>query len=306
MEPDNAEFRETFVPFSFKPIEVRFEGKPLFAGTMLGVEPEASANSRTVTVSAYALPAVLGDCTMAAADLPLEFGGLRLREIISVIAGRFELETDIREDLGDRIKKVAIDVDRTPLEFLIELLKQRNAVLSDTPTGQLLCWRSTPAGSPIARWDANSSPTVKASFNAQEYYSEITGFTPAKRRKRGSHFTERNPFLNTIKRPLSFRLDDSEAGDAPGAVKAKLGRMFANMASYTIEDIPSLKSPDGNLWESNKTVKITAPTAMIYRETELLIRSVTLKRTKDADTASLNLVLPGAFSGEIPTTLPWS
>src|SRR5690606_35568970 len=195
-----------------------------------------------------------------------EFGGLRLREIISVIAGRFELETDIREDLGDRIKKVAIDVDRTPLEFLIELLKRRNAVLSDTPTGQLLSWRSAPTGSPIARWDANSSPTVKASFNAQEYCSEITGFTPAKRRKRGSDFAVGGPFLTTVKRPRWFRLDDSEAGEAPGAVKAKLGRLFAIMASYTIEDIPSIKSPDGNLLESNKTDKITAPIAMIYRE----------------------------------------
>ncbi len=44
---------------------------------------------------------------------------------------------------------------------------------------------------------------------------------------------------------------------------------------------------------------------MIYRESELLIRNVHLQQSPDKVSASLDLVLPGAFSGEMPETLPW-
>jgi hypothetical protein len=44
---------------------------------------------------------------------------------------------------------------------------------------------------------------------------------------------------------------------------------------------------------------------MIYRETEMLIRDVSLRQDPGGETAALHLVLPGAFSGAMPEFLPW-
>jgi hypothetical protein len=188
---------------------------------------------------------------------------------------------------------------------LIELAKQRNFVLSSTEAGALLCWRSVTTGSPVARLENRPAGTVKASFSSQDYFSEMTGFCPRTRKKKGSKFRERNPWLTNVLRPMAFKLQDTEPGDAPNAVRAKLGRMFANMAAVDVEDLPTWRDPKGNLFRPNTTIELHCPDMMIYEPYEFLIRHVKLKASADSQTASLNLVMPGAFSGESPESLPW-
>lgn len=43
---------------------------------------------------------------------------------------------------------------------------------------------------------------------------------------------------------------------------------------------------------------------MIYRETEFLIHDVSLRQTSEAQIAKLEVMLPGAFSDEVPESLP--
>ena len=105
-------------------------------------------------------------------------------------------------------------------------------------------------------------------------------------------------------RPLNFTLGDVNAGDLPGAVKAHMARMFGNMVAYVVK-VPTWYDPQGALWEPNTNVTLHAPGAMVYSETELLVRDVILKASQAEVTASLGLVLPGAFSGEQPESLPW-
>ena len=81
--------------------------------------------------------------------------------------------------------------------------------------------------------------------------------------------------------------------------------MFAEMASYTLSALPTWRDPQGDLWEPNTTIVVAAPEAMIYTPTEFLIRRVTLSATPEERKASLDLVLPGAFSGSAPKALPW-
>lgn len=307
MEPENSEFRKFFVPFSFGEMKAYVGNTEFFRGTMLGVEPECDAKGRTVTATGYALPAVLGDCTLAYKDLPFEFNGIGPEEILRQVAGRFGLGVDVRTDLGGPLKKKKYDPATVALEFLSKIVKERNAVLSNTPTGELLCWQSVKPGNPVGFLDEINIPKISSRFSSQDYYSEVTGIG-ARRRKNdgGTPFTERNPFLNTIKRPLVFKVSNIEGEGGELSAKGRLGRMFANMAVYELEDLPSWYIPDGSkLWERNTTLEVYAPTAMIYKTYEFLIRTVTLRETRKGRTAALELALPGAFSGEIPTTLPW-
>jgi len=306
-EPDSFEFRERFRPFKFKPMQVLLGGDPLFTGTMVGIEPEEDENGSRVTVTGYSLPGVLGDCHPPPDTVPLEFKGFDFKAILEAVANPFGLATDVRVDVGGPFEKAAFEVDKKPLEFLIELAKQRNVVLSNTAEGAVLCWRSVPTGSPVARLGNRPIRKVSAGFNAQEYFSQVTGFTPPKKRKGkdGSKFTERNPWLTNVLRPMSFKLDGVEPADAPTAVRAKLGRMFAGMAGFSIDDLPTWRDPQGELWRQNTTVTLERPSVMIYRETEFLIRDVVLHDDHEKKTSGLNLVLPGAFDGKVPGHLPW-
>lgn len=317
-EADRAEFRETFRPFTYKPLSLHIlnpetnASDALFTGTMINIDPVIESHSRSVQVSGYGAPAVMGDCSMPVETLPIEFNGEHLRDIAIRLAAAFELSVVFNAEDGARFGRVALEVSDTPASFLSKLARQRNLVMTDDVDGNLVFQQSAPPGLPVARLQQGVLPLhqVMPQFSPQEYFSEVTGFAPTKGSRLGSRFTVQNRFLNqtgdtvsTI-RPKSFKLEDTDDADAPDGTNAKIGRMFGNMCSYNLE-VPSWRDPQGALWTPNTTLTLLAPDAMVYNETELLVREVTLRQDPKKESATLNVVLPGAFNGAQPETLPW-
>jgi prophage tail gpP-like protein len=313
-EPEHRDFRDTFRPFSFKPVEVLIRdcskrgSKPqrVFSGTLVGVTPESDAGKSMVAVTCYALPGVLQDCNLDLAEFPTEFKGLRLSDIANRITYPFNLFVESTLDDGEKFEKVQLDPEQTPFDFLSDLARQRNLVIGNTADGNVKIWQSVAPGRPVARLSDDEPPVtrVAASFNPQDYFSHITGFCEGKKHHKGSKYTVPNPRLPGVIRPRTFTFPDVTPAGLMGATRAKLSRMFGNMASYAV-DVATWRDPQGDLWEPNTTLKLTAPTAMVYRESEFLIRSVSLHQEAGVSTATHGLVLPGAFSGEPPDTLPW-
>jgi len=291
-EPDRQDFRDVFRPFSFKPMTAAIGGEVVFTGVLVDVFPTRDPSERTVQVGGYALPGVLNDCCEPVTALPLEFTKQGLRAIIKALADPFGLELEAFAET-DRFDKVKLEPEGKVFDFLSDLAKQRNRVLTNTIDGKLRCWTSVATGTPVAE------------FSPQQCYSEITGYASAKHGTKGSKFTAPNPFLSDVLRPHSFTMQDTDPGGAPEATRAKLGRMFAEMARWTIPDLPTWRDPQGDVWTPNKTVMLKAPGAMVYDWYEMLIRSVTIHDDAAKQSATLGVVLPGAFSGEVPATLPW-
>lgn len=315
-DPERREMRETFRPMSFKPLVATIGGEPLFTGKLVEAVPTRDAKSSVVQCSGYSLPAELEDINLPGDRVPFEASGLSLRQIAEALASINGITVLMLVDDGGAFSKVhtrqrsvdtRVDHDTKIDAFLVELAKQRGIVRTSNARGQLVFWQSVRPGNPVARLVEGEPGIVSVvpSFSPQDYYSEITGFTSAKRGRTGSQFTERNRRLSGgVLRPMSFRLDDVEKGDAPNAVRAKMARMFGNAVSYVV-NLPSWRGPNGELWEPNTTITLQAPGAMVYGETELLIRDVYLKQSDSEQTASLGCVLPGAFSGEQPDRMPW-
>lgn len=325
-EPARAEFRSIFRPFSFAPVQLLLNGEPLFTGTMMNVEPSVDRDSKSVTVNCYAVPGVLCDCTAPTGEgykgrrpkgaIKTQFSKLSLQAIAQQLCDPFDLDCEFRGDPGPKFERVSIKIEEKIHSFLVPLAKQRGFVITNSEDGKVLFWKTVEQGNPVVQFVEGVPPLtkVKANFSPQDYYSQITGYSPAKRGKPGGVTTALNPWLGTKLdsgapineyRPLSCKFDDTERADAPDSAKAKIARMFGNMVSYTIEDLPTWRDPDGKLWNPNTSITLLAPGAMVYRESELLIREVKLREGTDKLSASLTLVLPGAFSGKVPEFLPW-
>lgn len=306
-ESSRREFRDTFRPFSFKPLRLLVKLEPLFTGTLVDVQPKVTGSEKSVHVTGYANPMVLADCDMPASALPLEFKNLDLRAICEACTSPFGVSVDFQADPGTPFPKVKVETDKKVQDFLAELAKQRGVVLSNNVDGALVCWKSVPTGSPVCDLSQSMSPLseVEATFEPREYFSEITGYGKKTRKFPSAKYTAKNPWLSNPLRPHTFKLDNAERGDVPDVVNARMGRMFANMATFRVSNIPTWRDPKGKIWRPNTTVTLTAPDAMIYRKTELLIRRVELHQDHQSETASLELCMPGAFSGETPTQLPW-
>lgn len=305
-EPERADFREVFRPFSYRRVDVSVNGEQLFAGTMVDVAPTSEVASRSVSVSGYSLPGVLADCTPPVSSFPLEFNGLTLTQIADRLASPFGIDVVRIENDGATFRRPSLEPGSAIMPFLAELAKQRGLVASATAQGSLCFIRSTNAGSPVARLREGVPPlqSTTPTFSPQAYFSEITGLAKRRSGRRGSAYTVDNAKLPGVLRPSTFSLDDTDSPDLPAATRARMGRMFANAASYAVT-VPTWRDAGGALWAPNTTLTLEAPGAMVYRETELIVREVTLRHSASSIDASLVLVLPGAFSGEIPTVLPW-
>ena len=299
-------FKETFKPFSFKTINITVGGLPLFTGTMVSVNPAVEESRKAISISGYSLPGVLNDCTSPASTSPLEFDNVGLREIATTLAAPFGVGVEFLADQGSVFERVANKESTRVLTFLTDLAKQRGLLISSSPRGKLLFLKGSDGGIPVARLQQGFAPVLSVTpfFNPQEYYSHITGIEPVIVGLTGSQFTVKNPRLLGVTRPLNFNTPDTLDADVKTSAEAKAGRMFGNMASYSVA-VAAWRDPSGNLWEPNTSIKLTAPDAMIYNEYEFIIRSVEFNRDRSTETAVLNLVIPGSFSGKMPESLPW-
>lgn len=306
-DPERQEIRELFRPYQFRDLILALDGEQLFRGFAQDFEPRRNAEGYTIGIAGAALPATLHQCPEPASAIPVRLNKRTLPEILRIVLAPYGLDFELRGDAGAKFPEVELSPTSPPQEVLATLARQRGRVLTDRPDGRLLCWAPEGAGDPVAHFEEGIPPAENIEFHpsAQDFFSEITGYSPDRTGKKGSRFTLQNPLLQTRVRPMAFEAEDSSAGDIRGATLARFGRMLANAASWTINDIPTWHTPGGGLYRPNQWVTLLAPGVMCYRRTKFLIRTVTYTATPEAWKCSLNLVLPGVFSGAIPEALPW-
>ena len=305
-ESDRQDFRDTFRPFSFKPIALHIGSELVFNGIMVNVSPELANNSQTVAVGCYSRCAVINDCTAPASGFPLEYRDTQLDAITDQITGMFGFGSSFPDGPGSKFVIVRCTPTQTIFAFLTGLAQKRNLVISNTSAGDLLFRKSAGLLQPAVTLREGRSPvlSVAAEFSPQSYYSHITGLTPIALGRVGSQFTVRNDRLDGVLRPFNFDAGDTTETDITTTTDDKVGRMFGNMAKYSVQ-LDTWRTPDGRLWAPDMTVRLTAPGAMIYQPYNFIVRSVVFNQKTNSRTATLDLVLPGSFAGGIPETLPW-
>jgi len=302
----NSNFRSTFRPMSYRVVTITIGGVVLFTGRMVSVVPVVDDKNKNVSVSCYSLPGILNDTAMPASSYPVSYDDLNLKEIAINLCKPFGISVEFTGPIGAKFERVAIKSNETVLSFLIELSKQRNLIISSTPSGKLLFHQSINAGASIEILRQGQPPfqSVTPLFSPQSYYSHITGIKPTATGQEGSQITVKNPLLGDVLRVMTFDVNDTPDGAVKSAVEAKMGRMFGNVVSYNVS-VPTWHTKSGNLWEPNKTIILNAPDAMIYNDYEFVIRNVSFTNNDTSLSAIMNVVIPGAFAGKIPDSLPW-
>jgi len=308
-DPENAEHRQLFRPFTYQSCRILLAGKPLFTGYLLDKVPRREADKTVVAVTAYARTKVLDDCPLPP-DSPHEFSGLTLLQIAQKLCEPFGLTPKLGPGVteGSKFGKVVLKPDEKVLKSLEELALQRGLIIGSDEDGDPIFRTSAPGvGVTVASLtEAQPVISVTGQFTPQDFYSSVTLVGTTKHGRKGSKYTEPNPFLTQVVRPFVALLDDTDAGDLHLATQARIARMLGNSASWDVE-LATWFTPDGDLWMPDMRLLLEAPGAFVFRTTELLVRSVRLKKdTEGTRTATLNLILPGAFSSELPSELPWS
>lgn len=300
-------YREVFRPFSYKPISIYYGKELIFTGVLLAPESAALPDRKEISISGYSKPGILNDCMMPITSFPLEFNNQTLEQITSVLCKPYGIKYRFLASSGNSFEKVSMEIDRDIFSFLSELAKQRGLLITNDVAGKLVFWKSE-LGNPLASFKEGELPFVSCapSFDYQNMYSHITGISKTTESKDSAKYTYQNKYLTKlgIMRNYNCVIDDVQDSDIKQAVLSKVGRMFGESASYELT-IQGHKNREGGVFQKNTSITVYSPGSMIYRETEFLIKSMTLSRGIEGDTTVFSLVLPGAYTGQIPEVFPW-
>jgi len=302
---DGSAIKDLIKPLQFKSGQLFIDDELLSTITIVNVTPSLTADNRSISVSGYAKPGVMNDCSVAYSEYPLEFADQTLEQIAAKLAGFYEVGTKFFEQSGIPFEKVKLEIGQSPFNFLIKLAKLRGFLISNTPGGDLLFWGTAKAVSTTLKQGHTPLLSVTPSIDPQGYYSEITGLSPGKLgiEVEFEKVTIKNKNLSAY-RPFAFKVDQQLSGaDLQRAVRWKMGLMFANSIKYTVS-VVGLRDERGDIWKPNTYIDLTAPDVFINRETRFIIQSSTLAKS-DSEITVLNLVLPESYSFEIPKRMPW-
>lgn len=298
------DLRQAFKPFQYPQIRLEIGGELMFVGFAITPQPSLTADGKTITISCYSKPGVLSDCTPTLAGDQLEFKEVGLPEIAASLCAPFSIPVQFSAGAGSSFEQVACNPENKILSFLTTLAQQQNMVIGDTPEGRLEFKRFT-AGPTVGALRQGLSPLISAQpiFNAQQFYSHVTGIGLGDVGEDTTRYTLANIGAPSF-RPLTFTAQDVDAGELVDAVQAKVGRMYADAIVYSVE-VATWRTQQGDLWEPGQVVTLNAPDAFVYSDYDFMIKDVIMTRTDTSKTATLTLVLPQAYAGQIPERRPW-
>jgi prophage tail gpP-like protein/phage tail protein X len=313
-DPEDEDFRRYFRPFSYPQVTLSIGGELVFTGTQITVKPTNSTSGRAVSAASYSLPGVLEDCcapaSMYAADEDtLEFENSDIRTIATKLLKPFGLKAVFEAPAGAPFELVSIKATEAIMPFLAKMARHRALVITSNTKGEVVFWQSDPGGHSVAQLrDDVGGPMVSIDpdFRSQEYYSHITGLESSSTGGDGGQYTVTNKRLKGVLRPYTFEVSDNESDEVEltTATEGKIGRMFGNSVSYSVV-VNTWRDSKGKLWSPNTTVIVHAPSVMIYKPYEFLIKDVEYRRTSNSAEATLTLVLPDSYRGKIPRSMPW-
>ncbi len=302
------ELKNAIEPFSYKSCEIYYNGALVFCGKLLTPEPKLEDNAADITLQGYPLCGVLNDCNASPSKYPAQYKGLNIKQIADELASAYNIDVEMRGDAGSEFEKVACEPSESILQFLTNLLKQRDLLFTNNEKGQLVIFKPKEKKAEVSFIEGEPPLlSVIPKFNAQNFYSHITGFTKTDSKNKSLSYTFKNNYLinKGVLRYKSIMIDDAKTQTAlEKAVNSQAGKMFADCVCYEINCEGHILI-DNEICKKGLCVCIKAPKAMINRETNFIARNIKLIRTAENKTTQLSLVLPGSYSGKMPEVFPW-
>ena len=302
------ELQEIITPFAYKLCEVFYNDVLVFKGTLLTPDPELTDQSSEITLQGYPICGVLNDCMVPPTNYPLQCMGINMKGIADAACDPYSIPVIFDGEVGPDFTEVSIEPTDKILDFLSRLAKQRNLLFTNNEKGQLLFFNHKTEKTFVSFVEGKSPLiSIKPKFKAQDFYSHITGFGKTDAEYPSLAYTFENKYLinKGIIRHHSLTIEDSETlSDLENAVKAHAGRMFADCVSYEL-NCENHVNENNEVFQKGMSVCVSAPSALVNKETTFIARNVKLTRTIEGKTATLTLVLPGAYTGEIPEEFPW-
>lgn len=301
-DPDIQEYRDAFRA-KFQPTAIYIGGKLVISGQSWA-NPNLAPNSNTVAVKGYS---ITGSLMKSALIAPFEFDeGTSLTAIAVDVCARFGFAVVVdSQAIAIAGKPFEKRVGFSPTENigpkLATLVRERGLVLGTTFNGRVLISKPKTEAATVQAFVSGELPagTFAPTFNPEALHTKYIGYAPDSpdEETEASDFTldgfEQPGIVPRIKGIVPSDVDNQGLEDAVRGVR---GRAFGEWFSLSV-NVVGWRDRNNNIYQPNTLVTAKAPRGMLYEDTKLFVRAVTLNKVNNKKSAKLDLILPEALTG---------
>lgn len=303
--PDDATYRELYKPFTYPRAILKINGETQLTGRVEKLTPSLDDKTEVI-VSGRALPGVLVDVTFQKSDFPIQFEQAALDEIAESVVKNYDFKAVFDDAPGAIFEEAGANTPaQTVFSFLQNLARQRKLLMSQTPDGDLLFRRALTVGAPVAELIEGDVGVVvtTGSYDGTARFSSFDGFGQEPD-VNDNYARVVDPALDGIRRPKSLQANDTNSANILEAVEWAASATIANAIDIPLR-IAGWTDSAGRIWTENSLITLTAPSIMIYKPFNFLVKSVRFEQDDSQEVTSLGLTIPGAYSGQLPKAYPW-
>jgi prophage tail gpP-like protein len=305
------ENKRRFVAYRTSTVQIKYDNEVIVSGIAEKYEPTSSAEGVTMTLNGRSRSGALLELS---AGPPFELAGTFnaiANQIIPTKASGGNRSFVTVRAVPDFLLSTGIVLNVEPGQTIWEVLSKiaagRNLYAFPQPDGGII-FKTITVPSPSADIREGLSPVISVSTSmdlTQRFYEYIVSNTNG-----GDTLV-----YSEIDRGVApdIRAKKYTQTDQPGEIEnaAKFARNRGIMDSYTCTvTVAGWTTNDGTLWAPGMTVNVYYPSAMIYRDSLLMIKRVTMQLDENGGAVTqLELTFPQVFTGGDITRAfpyPWS
>lgn len=301
-DPEREDLRTQLRPFAYRMARVFIGNELVLKGTIEKIAPTLTADDRSVTITGRSTTGAMVDCSIEGQGS--EFRGQSLKTIVTWIGNLFGVTVvDNTADTGE-INETRPEPGETAFDFVNRLAKSKGRLLSADPRGILTISTPSAAPTPVASITEGAHPLLSASadydgtrrYSKYITYADIDGDPGLKGQAEDTGVA--------IYRPTRFEAD-ANVDDLTAAAEWQRSLDLVGATRLRVT-LAGWRRPDGKLWRNSDVVTAQIPSVMIYSDTRFRIAGATLRIDENRGRITeLRLVLPEAYTREMPGAYPW-
>ena len=304
-DPTDEELAELLKPYGYKSTAVYLGGDIAINGILYIIENEFTNSGIRKVIEGATITANIVDSNLPP---PYEQTKVTFEDRAKIMLEPFGIAVKIDpsavSNLIEPFDRVTAEPTDKIFDHLASLAKQRAALLTCTPEGELLATVAA-KGKPVASIEEGKPPQLeyRIRFDGRARFNKyrVLGQTP----KKVSISADAIDLVVPDGRlTVSKGGNEATQGNIQAAADWQRSKAIANTLTIPVP-VYSWYDPKGNLWEPNTLVSITAPSMNVPDGFDFLIRSVEYEWSSSGTPAVLNVVPPTAFTGE-ELIEPWS
>jgi prophage tail gpP-like protein len=297
--------RGLYIPFSNQEISIFIGGTQRLSGVIESITPSENTGERSITLSGRSRTYILQKTAMPTSAYPLERNNITLENILRQwILPIFSLELLVENATTAPFSKVSAKEQDSVWKFISELAKQKARLLSGNGAGQLVLKEYKKTGSVYTFEEGVSLfKTPSISYESAKVYRTTTGYSQSPGAP-NNKATEILPFINENSFKI-FEAKESTPANIAQATKWESTKDLRNAFKFPIE-VPGWLIPNGGrAWEAGDVVTIKAPSSLIYKPVELLLRRMEFSLQGNRKSTNIELILPNTYSSNPKVPVFW-